>query len=206
MASYYNALLTELFTAGKPLVEVHVSPVEGEDMDRIAAELHELAPDIELRQSRYGTDSLEGDATAEAMERLFGFKLRRVNIPRWDAEKQVYDGVHADAFMWESDVNWSRSPSQLEGRIRGVGYSQPGTNDNGRPDDITYELPPMVYEISRMDDHGTSFLVATLFSKVVAEERVKALESSAHKQTYFIATRQPGENKSSQINALPATS
>ena len=62
-------------------------------------------------------------------------------------------------------------------------------------DDVTYDLPPAVYEVSRMDEHGTSFLVATVFSKEAADRRLKELESSAHKQTYFIAKRLPGENK-----------
>ena len=201
MTGYENALLTELFHAGKPLVEVHISPAEGADIHEIAERLHSIAADIELRQSRYGIDDLEGDATAEAMERLFGFKLRRVNIPTWDAEREVYDGIHEEGFMWESEIDWTSTPPELKGQIRGVGYSQPGTNDNGRPDDVTYELPPLIYEVSRMDDHGTSFLVATCFSKEDADRRVKELESSAHKQTYFVTRRQPGENKRLDANA-----
>lgn len=195
MAGYANSFLTELFQAGKPLVEVGISPAEGADIHEIAARLHSIAPDIELRQTRYGSNKLEGDATAEAMERLFGFKLRRVNIPKWDAELQVYDGVHEDGFMWESDNDWTSTPPELIGQIRSVGYSQPGTNDNGQPDGVSYELPPLIYEVSRMDDHGTTYPVGTVFSREEADRRIKELEAGAHKQTYFIATRQPGENR-----------
>ncbi len=191
MRPYQNWFLSELSHAGKPLLEIYVSVGEGEDIHEIARALHALAPDMEVNPWPRDARTLQGDATAEAMERVFGFQLQRVNLPRWDALKSCYDGVHPDGYFWESVVDWSITPPELAGRLAGVGFSQPGTNDNGGLDNIRYDLPPAIYEVTRMDDHGRTFLVATVFARREAEDRVRELESSAHKQTYFITSRQP---------------
>jgi hypothetical protein len=147
-----KTFLADLYRRGKPLAEIHVVPAEGEGISLLIDAINGLAPDIAVGEGRYNTLiragqlaghrlTIEGDATREALERLFGWRLRRARLPRWDQVKGVYDGYHEDAFCWEEECSPQHYPAGLEGRIEAMSLSQPGTNDNGQADTVEYKLP-----------------------------------------------------------------
>lgn len=149
---YQKPFLTELCNQGKPLADIGITPAAGENIHELIRLINDLGPDIEVREGRYNffirsgklpghVLLIEGDATKEALERLFGWILVRDHKPRWDAVKQRYDGVHADVYWWKEVQLPQFYPESLQGRIESMGISQPGTNDDGQDDLIAYALP-----------------------------------------------------------------
>ena len=129
--------LEDLVKADKPLIEVTIALAEGVDAESMIHELNKLADDFEASLSVYCAisgvkDFLSADATPEALQRLFGWEIKRVNLERWDPESQRYEGVWDHAYRWEEMNKPTRFPSCLEGRVKEIGLSQPGTNDNGK--------------------------------------------------------------------------
>ena len=146
-----RSLLTELCMRGKPLVEIHIVPEEGEDIFDLIKTINALAPDIEVGESSYNSIvrsgkypnlklTIEGDATKEALERLFGWKIYRAKLPKWNQGLGVYDGVCDDTFYWRELNSIQYFPSSLVGRVSSIGISQPGTNDNGDDDLVSYPV------------------------------------------------------------------
>jgi hypothetical protein len=147
-----KALLIELVGRGKPLADVDFVPVEGENYEELIRVISELAPDLDADIGGYNSLFLSGGyphlrpfinavATKEALERLFGWVIRRAPLPKWDSSRQAYDGYHEDAFYWEEVQCPQYFPAQLDGRIERMGLSQPGANDDGNDDLVTYLVP-----------------------------------------------------------------
>lgn len=116
--------LHNLAKAGQPLIEVYVRLPEGFDAETILDTLNELGNDFEASLSIYckmtgEKNSLCFDATPEALERIFGWQIKRVN----------FDGLYA----WQEMNEPTKFPKCLEGKVIEIGLSQPGTNDNGKP-------------------------------------------------------------------------
>jgi len=125
---------TLLYTAvgkGIPLVEVNLLLVEGIDCIAATAQLNTLAEDFHLDHRPYCNDPRLriGSATKEALERLFGWRLKRVPLPRYDEATKTW-GHWPDTYLWEEVSPVVRYP--IEGIIHSIGMSQPGTDDNGQ--------------------------------------------------------------------------
>jgi len=84
---------------------------------------------------------IEGDATREALARLFGWHLVRKPLQKWNEHSHQHEGFWADAFHWEALNEPQYYPSTLNGKIKDIGFTEPGTNDNGKADTIEYSLP-----------------------------------------------------------------
>lgn len=145
-------LLNELCKQGKPLAEIGIVPSAGEDIYELINLINRLGPDIEVTDGRYNdlirdgklsghTLTIEGDATQEALERLFGWVIVRTEMPKWDAANNQYDGVHKGFYYWQEKQPPQYYPDSINGQIKEMGLSQPETNDNGNDDTITYVLP-----------------------------------------------------------------
>jgi hypothetical protein len=131
-------LLANLHRQGKPLVEIVITPANEQPLDELKEILNSLGPDIEVDESPYTEHSeisgnsrriLVGQATKEALFRLFGWSLARVEIPS-------YPGY----FHWEERNRPQCYPPQLEGRIESMGFSEPGSADTGNEDAVEYRL------------------------------------------------------------------
>jgi hypothetical protein len=152
MTQAQPSLLTQLYMQGKPLVEILIVPTQDQDICELITLINSLSPDIEVRESRYnhlistgvahpGSPlTLEGDATREALERMFGWRLVRVPLERWNSELKKYDGVCEDYFRWEALNQPQFYPANLVGKISSIGISSPGTNDNGNQDTVSYAV------------------------------------------------------------------
>jgi len=144
-------LLTQLCNQGKPLAEVILTLEPGQDPPYVVQLVNALGPDLEASTGISNLLVLDGvppdplqieiQATREALERLFGWVILREHLPRWDPERQVHDGVWPDSFYWEVQAGPSRYPTSLKGRVRSMSLSQPGTNDDGQADSVSYDLP-----------------------------------------------------------------
>ena len=130
-------LLTQLCTLGKPLAEVGVMPADGEDIADLINAFNSLGPDVAAQEGRYnslvrsgkvvGRLTIELDATREALERLFGWRLARVPL-----------SSEADTYCWRELSAPAFYPQPLVGRVRSMGLSQPGANDDGNDDTVPY--------------------------------------------------------------------
>jgi hypothetical protein len=145
-------LLNELCAQGKPLAEIHIVPVSDKDLADLIEAINGLGPDLEVTESGYNRLihsgelaghklTILGDATKEALERLFGWIIRRAHLPKWNADKGVYEGFHDDVFYWVEETPPQFFPDVLKDRIESIDISQPGTNDNGKDDLVQYSLP-----------------------------------------------------------------
>ena len=114
-----------MVNADQPLIEVGVSLLEGFDGEIVLDELNELGDDFEASLSGYCMMTGEKnllcfDATPEALERIFGCQIERISF---------VDG----RYVWRERNKPTKFPKCLEGKMIGIGLSQPGTNDNGQP-------------------------------------------------------------------------
>ena len=118
-------LLTELYDKGKPLAEVVVTLCDGFEEKDVAELLDDLCPDIGARivpayfQSNTGPTiyELRLDATKEALEREFGWKIVRHKI--YDSREDNFE--YPDGYCWEELNEPQFYPFFLEGL--------PGQND-----------------------------------------------------------------------------
>jgi hypothetical protein len=146
-------LLRELWCKGKSLAEISVHPREGVDLRLLIDALNSLGPDVVAGEGVYNTLIRDGrvpgyhlpfasmEATREALERLFGWKLRRALCPIADPVTREIVRYHADAYYWEEVATVQFMPPELEGMIASIGLSQPGSNDEGNNDTVDYSLP-----------------------------------------------------------------
>lgn len=113
--------LTEAIRKGAPLLEVTVQFVDGVDYGEVTNLLNGLADDFHLTPKPwYGRPELRvGFATKEALERLFGWRFKRVPI-----------AGHSEFYCWAEVSPVQRYP--VPGVIRSIGVSQPGSNDDGQ--------------------------------------------------------------------------
>lgn len=131
--------LINLFKANKPLVEASISLVKGFNAETILDELNELADDFEASLSVYckmtgEKNLLTVDATPEALQRIFGWQIKRVHAKKWNNETRQFEGIWDNLYIWEETNKPTKFPSCLEGKVTDSGLSQPGTNDNAEQD------------------------------------------------------------------------
>lgn len=144
--------LWELCYKGKPLAEVHVLPREGVDIQRLIDALNALGPDVAAGEGVYNSMIRDGklpghrpsadmDATKEALDRLFGWRLKRSPLPKVNSTTREIEGYWDNAYYWEEVEPAQRIPLELDGMFESMGLSQPGANDDGQDDTIEYMLP-----------------------------------------------------------------
>ena len=109
----------------KPLVEVVIQFAEGIDCDSTTAKLNALADDFHLDHRPYmGKARLRiGSATKDALDRLFGWKLKRVPIGNLNS----CGGTNS--YKWAEESPVCRHP--IEG-IHSIVMTQPGADDEGQ--------------------------------------------------------------------------
>ncbi|MCQ8183717.1 hypothetical protein NP603_21620 [Methylomonas sp. SURF-1] len=137
-------LLTELAKKGKPLVEVVVIPFDEQQSEDVCRILDDLALDIsaEILPAYFQPSEIPTiyqirlEATKEALLREFGWKIERIQI--YDTKED--NGQYPDAYAWEDLNEPEFYPEELSGKIKHMGLTQPGNSDNGKLDNINYEL------------------------------------------------------------------
>jgi hypothetical protein len=125
--------LHEAISRGAPLVDVVVQFRAGIDYVLAVDQINTLAEDFHLSPCPWYDDPRLriGTATKEALERLFGWCLKRVPVPRFDEQTQRWDYC-PNYFMWGQDSPPCRYPFGLEDVIEEIGLSQPGADDDGQ--------------------------------------------------------------------------
>jgi hypothetical protein len=129
-----EAALKAAYDRGEPLVEVtlqfraDVDPVAA--TDRINAECE----DFDLhRRPWYDQPRLRvGSATRAALERLFGMRLARVMLERYDEVTCAWSHW-PNAWRWELVGGPDLGASEVARLVETIGLSQPGQGDDGQP-------------------------------------------------------------------------
>lgn len=123
--------LIEAVRNGVPLVEVTVHFIEGIDYAAATTLLNEIADDFHLdAQPWYNQPALRvGSATKESLERLFGWQLKRIPLPRYDEDTKTW-GHWPNTYYWGEVSPVQRYP--VDGVIQSIGMSQPGADDDGQ--------------------------------------------------------------------------
>jgi hypothetical protein len=119
---------------GAPLADVEVRFRAGVDAAQATRRINALADDLDLYPGDWHGNPLLriGSATAEALERLFGWRLARVPLERYDEASGTW-GTWENAFRWEEIVRPQRYPDGIEELIDSIGITQPGADDQGQP-------------------------------------------------------------------------
>lgn len=205
-----ESFLTELCRAGKPLIELTASLTLGQSLEVVVRAFNALGPDIEATPSPYAsvlrtstppeTQLLSIDATREALERLFGWRFARVPAATF-VPAAVGRSDPPQGFRWREVCPLQYFPPSLDGRIESIGIFDPGANDDGQDDVITYEIdgaaPKIiglrsdVYDLWRQDDNGRRFWIRTFASQSEANAAMREFESHGHRQTYSVERRRP---------------
>jgi hypothetical protein len=118
---------------GAPLIDVRVK--FRDDVDAVGAtkrinatfddfHLHPR-PWYDQRQVRVGS------ATKEALERLFGWRLKRVPLERYDVATGAW-GHWPDVYRWEEVCRPELDRSDAGSLMESIEMSQPGADDNGQ--------------------------------------------------------------------------
>jgi hypothetical protein len=120
--------LHRAISRGEPLTDVSVTFHEGVDGELATKQINSLADVFDLYPKPWYDDprSRIGSATREALERMFGWCLRRVLVPNRTTD-----------FWWEVITPPTRYPAGLENLIETMGLAQPGADDDGQ----WYEYP-----------------------------------------------------------------
>jgi hypothetical protein len=115
------------------LVEITVSFVDGVDYRAATEAVNKLSDQLHLDTGDwYNRPSLRvGSATREALELLFGWRLIRVPLERFDDATKTW-GHWSDTFRWAESQPLQRYPAEVAGLIASIGYSQPGADDEGQ--------------------------------------------------------------------------
>lgn len=108
---------------GEPLADVTVVFRVGVDAMSATERINLLASDFDLRRKPWYDDPRLriGTGTRDALERMFGWRLRRSPLP---GNKVV--------FRWEEVTRPTSYPPGLEELIESIGLSQPGADDDGQ--------------------------------------------------------------------------
>jgi hypothetical protein len=124
--------LTEALERGAPLVEIVVRFRAGIDFAAETQAVNALADDIDLHARPWYDDPAlrVGSATKEALERLFSGRLSRVPLERYDEVAGVWS-TWPDVYRWE-ELNEPRFPPELVDVVDSIGFTQPGTDDEGQ--------------------------------------------------------------------------
>lgn len=118
---------------GVPLVQLTVCFREGVDGDVATNQLNRLADDFDLyTKPWYDNPRLRtGLATKEALERLFRWRLKRVNLERFNEQTGNWDHW-PDVYRWEEVSKPDLEHAGLSNTIEEIGISQPGAGDDGQ--------------------------------------------------------------------------
>jgi hypothetical protein len=126
--------LKSALARGEPLVEVTVQFRAGVDAaaatDRIDIECEDF--DLYPRPWYDQPHVRVGSATRAALERLFGLKLVRVRLERYDEATGTW-GHWPNAWRWEQVSGPDLTRSAVGELVESVGLSQPGQGDDGQP-------------------------------------------------------------------------
>ena len=127
-----ESLLYQTVESGIPLLEITVRFVLGVDYSRTTIEFNLLGDDIHLDPRDWYDDPRlrVGSATAEALYRLFGWKVRREKLVLQNPETGKFE--ETNLYCWKDVEPWARTPPSLDGKIENMGYSQPGAYDDGQ--------------------------------------------------------------------------
>jgi hypothetical protein len=137
-------LLVDLAKKEKPLAEVVVIPFDEQQSEDICRILDNLAPDISAKivpTYFQPSDSptiyqIRFETTKEALLREFGWKIERFKI--YDTQEDNFK--YPDTYAWEEHNEPQFYPEGLAGKIKKIGLTQPGNNDNGKLDNVQYKL------------------------------------------------------------------
>jgi hypothetical protein len=126
-----NSLLLAAIAKGVPLIDITLTFVPGVDYASAANQLNGLADDFHLlARPPFNNPRLRnGSATKEALERLFGWKLKRMPLERYDERTKAW-GYWPDQFRWDEITPPQTHP--LPGVIESIVMVQPGADDNGQ--------------------------------------------------------------------------
>jgi len=127
-----EALLNRLAMSGTPLIQIVVRFKEGIDYEKANQEFNSLGEDIHLAEGAwYNQPNLRvGDASAESLFRLFGWKVHRIPLILQNPDTGEFE--ESQFFCWEDLEPRKFMPSNMEDIIESISYSQPGTNDDGQ--------------------------------------------------------------------------
>jgi hypothetical protein len=119
---------------GAPLIDVVVRFRDGIRAAEATLRINALADDFDLHPGDgYGNPLVcLGTATAEAMERLFGWRITRVPLERHDEAAGTW-GVWDEYFRWDDAGGPLRYPDGIAELIDDLGITQPGADDDGQP-------------------------------------------------------------------------
>lgn len=126
--------LQAALTRGEPLVEVTIGFRQGVDAAAATARINAECEDFDLHpQSWYGQPQQRvGSATRGALERLFGVRLVRVRLERFDEATGAW-GHWPNAWRWEQVGRPEPGRSEIGELVETVDLSQPGQGDDGQP-------------------------------------------------------------------------
>jgi hypothetical protein len=115
------------------LIEITIRLADAPDYRVSTDTINSVADDFDLHSGDwYGDPRLRvGSATKEALKRLFGWEFIRVNLERYQAETGTW-GTSPDFYRWEAlnEPELQRFP--VPGLITSIGWSQPGSDDDGQ--------------------------------------------------------------------------
>ena len=128
-----TAGLERALSHGAPLAEIVVRFHEGIDAVAATNAFNALGDDIDLHlRPWYDDPALRvGSATKEALERLFGWRLIRVPLDRYDEATGTW-GKWPNAFRWEELNSPEHLPPSVAALVQSIGISQPGADDDGQ--------------------------------------------------------------------------
>lgn len=124
--------LDKAVKSGAPLVEVTIKFNEGIDYVAATTLINSLSEELHLHeQPWYNEPRLRvGSATKESLEKLFGWKLKR--IPLVLVSEKTGKPEETEFYCWDSENEPQYFPNEIEGLIEDIGYSQPGADDEGQ--------------------------------------------------------------------------
>ncbi|WP_417384855.1 hypothetical protein [Gimesia sp.] len=139
-----KSFLVCLATLGKPLIDFSIHLQPDQSCDEVMHLMNELADDLEIFPSPYNdpgdseSHSLWGTATREALAREFGWIIHRVKFRAGNLEPDQGEGTNQNYFHWEEMTPVQYYPESIRGKIKSMGIDQPGADDDGQDDVITY--------------------------------------------------------------------
>src|SRR5262245_50836052 len=127
------ALLKAALDRGEPLAEVTVRFRDDVDANSATEYINASCEDFDLcpRPWYDHPQSRVGSATRAALERLFGLRIERVPLERYDEATGTW-GHFPDVYRWEEVDGPDLGRSAVAELVEIVGLSQPGHGDNGQ--------------------------------------------------------------------------
>ncbi|MFO0800483.1 MAG: hypothetical protein U0804_23695 [Gemmataceae bacterium] len=126
--------LKAAFDRGEPLCEVTVAFRRNVDAVAATEAINAACDDFDLHPKPWYNipQNRLGSATRGALERLFGMRLLRVRLERYDEATGTW-GHWPNAWRWEQVGDPDFGRSEWGSLIERIGLSQPGHGDDGQP-------------------------------------------------------------------------